>query len=253
MFCLLKIAYDDTFHGFQIQPDVRTVQGEILKAITPLGITRVLSSSRTDSHVRSAATIIEVEFDDALKLCRIIDSIDGIAVTSYSTSESFLNLRSRIKKEYWYISPLHTDEAKLSKAIGEFLEGNISNFSRDRTKKVMLETISDVSGETFTLLKFLGKSFSWNFVRIAAESILRRSLGQVTDEDWDDMLHGKKYSRFKGSPENLILVDVKTDLAFTSYESKKIQKIRASTLAQVAWSHFVDSSTLEFVRKVFPP
>lgn len=26
-YCLLDIAYDDSFHGFQLQPDVKTVQG----------------------------------------------------------------------------------------------------------------------------------------------------------------------------------------------------------------------------------
>ncbi|MEM0126859.1 MAG: hypothetical protein QXM60_01255 [Thermoplasmatales archaeon] len=249
MFCLLKIAYDDTFHGFQTQPGIRTVQGEILRGLKPLGITKVLSSSRTDSHVRSAATVIEVEYDDVSKLCKVVDSLRGIAVTAYFVSNEFINLRSGIEKEYWYISPLTTDPVKLSYTINEFLNGNISNFSRDRNKKVMIEKIANFNGSSYTLLIFSGRSFSWNFVRISAETIIRRSIGQVSDEEWQEMLRGKKTSRFKGKPENLILANIKTNIPFIPYASSKIPKIRSSVLPLIVWLGFLDNSVKEFVEK----
>ncbi|MEM0130404.1 MAG: hypothetical protein QW100_00950 [Thermoplasmatales archaeon] len=249
MFCLLKIAYDDTFHGFQTQPGIRTVQGEILRALNPLGIRKVLSSSRTDSHVRSAATVIEVEYDDVLKLCKVVDSLSGIAVTAYFASNEFINLRSGIEKEYWYVSPHATDPLKLSCAINEFLNGNLSNFSRDRNKRVAIEKIANFNGNSYTLLIFSGKSFSWNFVRISAETIIRRSIGQVSDEEWQEMLRGKKTSRFKGRPENLVLANVKTNIPFIPYASSKILTIRSSILPLIAWSSFLDNSVKEFLEK----
>lgn len=250
MFCLLKIAYDNTFHGFQVQPGFRTVQGEMLRALRPLGIDKIYVSSRTDSHVRSVATVVEMECHDVLKVCRIVDSIEGIIVLGYATSESFFKLRSGFVKTYWYISPCRTDQGALSSAIEQFLRGKMNNFSKDSEKNVILEGISYINDSSFTLLVFSGRAFSWSFVRIAGETIIRRALGEIEDGEWNEMLLGKRKSRYRGRAENLILVNSAGNIEFFQYHSRKIGKIREAILPELAWASLLDASVLKFMDRI---
>ncbi|MDZ7835254.1 MAG: hypothetical protein U5K84_07790 [Alkalibacterium sp.] len=61
-----KIAYDGThFSGYQVQPDERTVQGDLEKALTKLAKgqkVRVHGSGRTDAGVHARGQIIHFDF-----------------------------------------------------------------------------------------------------------------------------------------------------------------------------------------------
>jgi tRNA pseudouridine38-40 synthase len=254
-YCLLRIAYDDSFHGFQSQPNVRTVQGEILKALAPVGVRKVYGSSRTDSHVRSASSIIEVEYPDVDKICRIVDSIKGIAVMGFYQTDEFVNLRRALEKEYLYVSFLSLEAKTVRKVIAEFLEGNLESFSKDPTKKVEISRIRFFSGKSHTIFVFYGKSFSWNFVRIAAESIIRRSQGKIDDEEWLDLLYGRKRARYKGKAENLILYRTRIPFELKNYESRNLVDLKTRAYQDFYWlSGLVDgvsdlTSSLKFLRE----
>lgn len=236
---LLKIAYDDSFFGFQSQPNVRTVQGEILRALASIGVKKVYGSSRTDSHVRSASSIIEVEHEDGRKVCRIVDSIKGIAVLGYFESKEFINLRRNLTKQYLYYYEGKLDRRGLTKAIGEFKEGGIEYFSKDPTKKVVLSKIMFFIKDSYTIFLFEGKSFSWNFVRIAAESISRRAEGKISEKDWRDMLLGRKRANYRGDPHNLILYRTRSPFEFVSYDSKNIVSLKSRIFQDFFWLYGV--------------
>ncbi len=249
-YCLLNIAYDDSFFGFQVQPDLKTVQGEILKALSPIGVRKVYGSSRTDSHVRSASSIIQVEHDDVAKVCRIVDSIRGIAVRGYYETDKFVNLRKNIEKEYIYYSDTALNRRQTQRAVREFLKGKLESFSRDPSKRVVLSEISYSLNETHCIFRFTGKSFSWNFVRIAAETIIKRSEGVISDEDWANMLAGNERSRYKGNAHNLILYRTKAPFKFNRYESRNLTVLRSRALQDFYWLFGLDEGIEDVVRSL---
>lgn len=234
-YCLIRIAYDDSFHGFQVQPTVRTVQGEILRALAPLGIKKVYGSSRTDSHVRSSSSIVEVEYPDVKKVCKILDSIKGIAVTGFYQSEEFVKLRKVLEKEYVYLTLRSLESERVGKAIDEFLQGKMQSFSKDPSKRVAITRITFFSGKQHTILVFRGRSFSWNFVRISAQSIIERSDGTIGDEEWQGLLAGRIRARYKGRAENLILYQTLAPFEFNKYESRNLPLLKARMYQDFYW------------------
>lgn len=242
-YCLLNIAYDNTFYGFQVQPNVSTVQGEILKALFPIGIKKIYGSSRTDSNVRSASTVIEMECEDVSKVCKIVDSVKGVVVRGYFESDSFVNLRHSLQKEYLYIHNSQLNKKTLQKTIREFMKGNVSEFSKNPEKKVILSKISFSIKKSHSLLLFRGKSFSWNFVRIAAETIIRRSEGEIDDAEWSDLLSGSKRSRYKGNANNLILLNTRSPFKFADYRSKNLKVLRLRIFQDFYWLAGFDGVT----------
>ncbi len=249
-YCLLKIAYDDSFFGFQIQPNLRTVQGEILKALAPIGVNKVYGSSRTDSHVRSASSIIEVAHSDPLKVCKIVDSIKGIMVRGYFETDEFVNLRKSLQKEYVYFCDRRLNKRLLQRVIKQFLEGKLESFSRDPAKKVVLSRILFSVGSSHTVFLFEGRSFSWNFVRIAAESIIRRSEGKIGDEEWRQLLSGHRKARYKGSASNLILYRTSTVFEFKPYESRHIREMKSRMFQDFYWLTGIDTGAREITNSI---
>ena len=112
---LLKIRYDGTdFCGYQVQPDRRTVQGELNRALfTLIGCDcNVTGCSRTDSGVHACSFFAAVDRTDkreisipSEKLPRALNSVlpDDISVlAAYDVSDGFHPRYDVIAKEYTY-------------------------------------------------------------------------------------------------------------------------------------------------------
>jgi tRNA pseudouridine38-40 synthase len=77
----LQLEYDGTsYHGWQIQPDVRTVQGEIERALALLSRERVVTvgAGRTDRGVHARGQVVSFDVARPLDPRRVIAGIHGI-------------------------------------------------------------------------------------------------------------------------------------------------------------------------------
>jgi len=76
----LTIEYDGTdFHGWQVQPDCRTVQGELIRAARELskGEVRVVGAGRTDAGVHAVGQVANVVLETDLDARTIMKALNA--------------------------------------------------------------------------------------------------------------------------------------------------------------------------------
>jgi tRNA pseudouridine38-40 synthase len=77
----LIIEYDGTrFHGWQIQPDVRTVQGELARALAILLGTRIVpaGAGRTDAGVHALGQVASFETTSPIEPARLREALNAL-------------------------------------------------------------------------------------------------------------------------------------------------------------------------------
>lgn len=108
----LRIQYDGTnYSGWQVQPNVPTVQGEIIKAIKIITGTDVnlIGSGRTDSGVHAIGQIANFQTDIKLNIHKFKHSLNSILADDISITELIevpLEFHSRFdakKRSYLYL------------------------------------------------------------------------------------------------------------------------------------------------------
>ncbi len=203
-----RIGYlGDGFHGSQIQPDVKTVQGELVRVFqSPKWIDEnntehnLVLSSRTDAGVNvrvngGAVTIKKVLWDSlgAKKMIRAIDDrlcegisfLDVIQVADDWNPRlaQFRVYRYRIEGiEFWkYPGEVFTEYCDLF--TGTY---DASNFARVEEGKEPMRTILSctpwIVNNRVVGFEIVGLAFLWNQVRRTANAIFKMSIGDLTIE-----------------------------------------------------------------------
>jgi tRNA pseudouridine38-40 synthase len=118
----LEIEYDGTdFHGWQIQPDLRTVQGEIQNRLeTILGHKiNLIAAGRTDVGVHALGQVANFETESELDQNSIMNALNGFLpddVVIKKTEVVDLNFNSRYDaKSRWYKYRIHLGRAAISR------------------------------------------------------------------------------------------------------------------------------------------
>ncbi|WNY29422.1 tRNA pseudouridine synthase A [Methanimicrococcus stummii] len=242
----LKIGYEGThFSGSQIQPDKRTVEGELLKAlretevITDAEAANLSSSGRTDAGVHSISQVVTFFTDNPrMAIPRILNSKLPRDVWAWAYAEvpdGFDPRRHAIRRKYRYI--LNADEYDISKmreAAKLFIgEHNFSNFTK-KDKKNPKSTIRKVekldvrSQGPVIKIDIVANAYLWNMIRKIVSALTLVGSG-IRDTEWvTKMLDPENYEEgIEPAPAyGLIFLDVQynpePDWMIDSYAIKHV-------------------------------
>lgn len=209
----LIVSYDGTnFHGFQKQDELRTVEGELEKALTKICKQQieVYASGRTDKGVHAIGQVIH--FDTTINITcdglkRAINSIlpKDIYVSSVESVENTFHARySAVKKEYHYLvdigeyNPFYANyrcyymyknlDIEAMKKCCEIFIGthDFRSFTKNSEALNTVRTIYDleiICKDNLLTFRFVGNGFLHNQVRIITAMILEVGRGKLSVDD----------------------------------------------------------------------
>jgi tRNA pseudouridine38-40 synthase len=252
-----RLAYDGTlYHGFQRQPDVPTVEGELFAALERLGIfdgrhrpAGYAAAGRTDKGVSAVAQTVAYECPDWLSP-RALNSELPAAIRSWASADAppdFHATHDAARREYIYQYYLPKASSELARAALDSLSGthDFHNLTPDEegTRRT-LETDLVVDG-SYLVITLRAEGF--------ARQLVRRVVGLVgavacsEREDIDRVLSTETLSGPDGvpvaPPEPLVLTDVQyPELRFepddtavlSAHEVFNAKRIERQTEARVA-------------------
>ncbi|MDE6971943.1 MAG: tRNA pseudouridine(38-40) synthase TruA [Lachnospiraceae bacterium] len=222
---MLVVAYDGTdYHGWQLQPGVPTIEGELNKALTALlsEEIQVIGASRTDSGVHALCNAAVFDTDTKIPAQKIAYALnqrlpEDIRIQKSKETEPDFHPRhcaSRKTYEYRILNrefPLPTkrryahftyvplDEEKMRQAAA-YLKGehDFKSFCAsaavvETTVRTLyeLEVIRD--GEEIVLC-VTGSGFLYNMVRIIAGTLMEVGKGNIEPEKMQEILQAKDRS-----------------------------------------------------------
>ena len=224
----IKIAYDGRrFHGFAVQPEKRTVEGEILKRLKKTGIIegKIQYASRTDKGVSAMGNVLS--FNCRGNVLKVLENMEDIWLMGYARVDEKFNPRYCKSKTYRYY--LYNDGYNLKemeKVAKLFVgEHDFSSFARMDSRNPVREIyeIKVKKKDEVIIFDFKGKSFLWNQIRRMMGAIIMAGMEKVDEKTIKEALHGKKRINFGvAPPQNLALLDVEyDDVVFNPVKSKK--------------------------------
>lgn len=204
---LISIGYHgDAFHGSQIQPDVRTVEGSLVQALKRLkwwNKNCLELSSRTDSGVRVRMNLARIDLPSAVSsvikeksLVRALNDHLPVGMTVISASK--VNQNSRVRLAYFrhYLYrldmieewPENVSNSQISEVCSIF-EGthNFSNLSKFEEDKDPVRTVDEcipwIHSGTVIGFSIKAQSFLWNQVRRIASALSGIASGRISMEE----------------------------------------------------------------------
>ncbi len=221
----IKFAYDGTyFHGYQRQPDVRTVEGEIIESLRRARIVddvieaRFRSGSRTDKGVSAIGNVLA--FNTDFSLDEIVPAHNAYSRNvwfhSIAEAEDDFNPRTAAGRWYRYHLRRRKNIDALSEAARVFVgEYDFRSFSKDRgdTQRIIDSVAVQQEGD-FTIIDIKGHSFLWQMVRKMVSAMEQVEHGDLSLEEIERALQGEEVALNPAPPEPLFLVDVFHDVEF---------------------------------------
>ncbi|RLQ91729.1 tRNA pseudouridine(38-40) synthase TruA [Falsibacillus albus] len=218
------VAYDGTqFSGYQIQPNGRTVQGEIEKTLGKMhkkDCVQITGSGRTDAGVHAVGQVIHFDSELNIPEERWVKAINGqlpedIAIQSVERAEEDFHARFSAKgKEYRYKVSLSKRKNPLIRnyvyhypypldmeAVQEasrFLIGthDFTSFCsaktevEDKVRTISAINVLETDQDEYTF-QFIGNGFLYNMVRILVGTLLDSGAGKLNPKEFPKILKSK--------------------------------------------------------------
>lgn len=219
---MLVVAYDGTdYHGWQLQPGVPTIEGELNKALKGLlgEEIQVIGASRTDSGVHALGNIAVFDTDTRIPAEKLSYALnqrlpEDIRIQkSVETASDFHPRRCNSKKTYEYRIlnrefPLptkrryaHFTYVKLNEERmrqgAKYLVGehDFKSFCAaaavvETTVRTLYELTVERQGEEI-VIRIRGSGFLYNMVRIIAGTLMEIGRGNMEPEKMQEILAAK--------------------------------------------------------------
>ena len=257
----LKIGYIGTnFHGFQRQPNLRTVEEELiyhlrkLNYIDDLKKSRFRIAGRTDAGVHSLGNVISFQSEKEVRVNEINNSLpDDIQILAKAPVRYAFKPRYALMRQYRYLLFHDLNMDKLNE-VAELFKGthNFTNFTK-RFQKTTTRTIDDIKINKVALndyskrefpnlhdivspifIDIYGESFLWNMVRKMMRVFVDVALDKMTLEDVEKLLNPPKDSLRASikvmEPDYLILMDIKYDGIKFKYDDYACERFRRNLI-----------------------
>lgn len=236
----LKFGYlGKNFFGYARQPNLRTVEGDIIYAIKKSMLVEdgksanLQSASRTDKGVSAIGNVIAI--DTEFRKDEIIGALNANLdeIWFYGIAEVLSEFNPRYAKQRWYryyLPDSGFDEEKIREVAKSFIgPHNFSNFAKIEEGKEPKRTVDSIDiykENEFIILDFRGQSFLWNMIRRIMKALVDCVNGKISQEEIRDALTKETKVDFGiAKPEPLTLMDVNYDFVF-DIEKKKSRDLK---------------------------
>lgn len=218
----LTIAYDGSeYHGWQVQPQRRTVQGELVKTISELigWKVRVCGASRTDAGVSAVGQVALIQIDSPIPTKNLAKAINdrlprNIAVREAVEIPLGFDIISAVKSKLyrytiytgkvppvlqirhcWHV-PTKLDIQAMAEAakilIGKKDFKSFATADDKRENKVRTIFRCDVTSENeWIYIDVEGDSFLYNMVRNIVGTLVEVGIGRWKPEKINEILEAK--------------------------------------------------------------
>ena len=238
---MLRVSYDGTdFCGWQVQNEMRTVEGELNKAINELTgeTTEVIGASRTDSGVHAKGNVAVFDTESSIpaeKFMYAINSLlpdDVTVVESKEVDKDFhprhcrsiktyeyriytSRINNPLKRRFAFRFPTDLDVEKMDEAAKYLIgEHDFKSFCCVRTQAET--TIREIfSADVFRddediVIRVTGAGFLYNMVRIIAGSLMEVGSGKYEPIHIKEVLEGtdRTLAGPTAEPQGLTLISI---------------------------------------------
>ena len=218
---LLRVAYDGTdFCGWQLQPEKRTVEGELNRAIKELTgeDIEVIGASRTDSGVHALGNVAVFDTESSIPADKFMFALNTLLPEDVSVVESkevepdfhprhcdsiktyeyriyVSRINKPLKRRYAFRCPYELDVLRMDEAAKYLIgEHDFKSFCCIRTQAET--TVRKLySADVFKdgddiVIRVSGAGFLYNMVRIIAGSLMEVGSGKYESEHIKEVLEG---------------------------------------------------------------
>ena len=238
---LIKFSYDGTlFYGYQKQPNKRTVEGELEKALYSINNhreTRIFSSGRTDRGVHALGQTAHFDLNVNITLYKLKCALNSLlpsdihVIEAINVDDSFHARFMVINKTYKYYlntgeyNPIernsiyqynkNLDVISMEKAIKDFIGTHDFKIftSNEAIKESYVRTIYDAKIEKkgdILIFTFTGDGFMKYQVRNMVGTLIKIGKGKSDIDTVLKLLNNELPSKYvyTAKPEGLYLIDV---------------------------------------------
>ncbi len=228
-----KVAYvGEGFHGSQRQPELRTVEGELLDALRSLGAiqnakdSRFQMAGRTDVGVSALGNVAAFNsFHDPRSVIPGVNAgLSDLWLYAYAAVPDNFNPRRALERWYRYHFPRDMDIGRLARAARQY-EGvhDFGPLSRGRSGGVCnIRSIECHELGQWIVLDVRANRFLWNMVRRIASSLQMYASCSLSLDELTRIRSGRGAKLQPAPPDFLVLMDVIYDLTFTPFRGAQL-------------------------------